>query len=168
VLIHCAGIAAQKNILDCDLADWRRIIEVNLTGTFLCCREVARAMANNGGSVVVLASSSAVRPGVNSSAYAASKGGVANFVRAAAVDLAPKGIRVNAVSPGPIETDMVQRTHSEEFRSRFTALIPQRRYGRPEEVAGAAVFLASDDSSFITGCILAVDGGFTSSGVVSQ
>jgi 3-oxoacyl-[acyl-carrier protein] reductase len=153
--------------LESEVADWRRVIDVNLTGTFLCCREAARAIAGSrSGNIVVIASSSAVRPGVNSTAYAASKAGVANFVRAAAIDLAPHGIRVNAVSPGPIDTELVQKMHSPAYRAGFTRLIPQRRYGQPEEVAGAVIFMASDEASFITGSVLAVDGGFTSSGVI--
>lgn len=167
VLIHCAGIGIQRDLLQTDLADWQRVIDVNLTGTFLCCREAARVMApQKSGCIVAIASSSAVRPSIRSSAYAASKAGVANFVRAIAIDLAVHGIRVNAVSPGPVDTEMVQKMHSPEFRSGFTALIPQGRYGRPEEIAGAAVFLASDEASFITGSVLSVDGGFTSSGVI--
>lgn len=167
ILIHCAGIGIHKGLLESEAADWHRVIDVNLTGTFLCCRDAAREMARNrSGNIVVIASSSAARPGINSTAYAASKAGVTNFVRAAAIDLAPHGIRVNAVSPGPIDTELVQKMHSPAYRAGFTGLIPQRRYGQPEEVAGAVVFVASDEASFITGSVLAVDGGFTSSGVI--
>ena len=167
VLIHCAGIGIQKDLLQTELSDWRRVIDVNLTGAFLCCREAARVMSSQRhGSIVTIGSSSAVRPGIRSSAYAASKAGLVNFTRAIAIDLARYGIRVNAVSPGPIDTELVQQMHSPDYRSKFTALIPQGRYGHAHEVAAAAIFLASDDASFITGSVLAVDGGFTSSGVV--
>jgi len=167
VLIHCAGIGIQKDLLQTELSDWRRVIDVNLTGAFLCCREAARVMSSQRhGSIVTIGSSSAVRPGTRSSAYAASKAGLVNFTRAIAIDLARYGIRVNAVSPGPIDTELVQQMHSPDYRSKFTALIPQGRYGHAHEVAAAAIFLASDDASFITGSVLAVDGGFTSSGVV--
>lgn len=167
VLIHCAGIGIQQDLLQTELSDWRRVIDINLTGTFLCCREAARVMASQQhGCIVTIGSSSAVRPGIRSSAYAASKAGVVNFTRAIAIDLAKYNIRVNAVSPGPIDTDLVQQMHSPDFRSNFTALIPQGRYGHPDEVAVAAIFFASDEASFITGSVLAVDGGFTGSGVV--
>ncbi len=167
VLIHCAGIGIQQDLLQTELSDWRRVIDINLTGTFLCCREAARVMASQRhGCIVTIGSSSAVRPGIRSSAYAASKAGVVNFTRAIAIDLAKYNIRVNAVSPGPIDTDLVQQMHSPDFRSNFTALIPQGRYGHPDEVAVAAIFFASDEASFITGSVLAVDGGFTGSGVI--
>lgn len=167
VLIHCAGIGVQNDLLETELANWQRVININLTGTFLCCREAARIMApQRRGSIVTIGSSAAVRPSIRLSAYAAAKAGMVNFTRAIAVDLAQYGIRANAVSPGPVDTELVQRMHSPDFRANFTALIPQGRYGRPDEIANAAVFLASDEASFITGTVLAVDGGFTSAGVL--
>ena len=110
VLIHCAGIGIQQDLLQTELSDWRRVIDINLTGTFLCCREAARVMApQRHGCIVTIGSSSAARPGIRSSAYAASKAGAVNFTRAIAIDLAKHGIRVNAVSPGPIDTDLASR-----------------------------------------------------------
>jgi len=166
VLVHCAGISLHRDLLETDLADWQRIVAVNLTGTFLCNREVARIMyPQRGGCIINIASVAAVLPGTKTHAYVATKGGVISFTKAIAGDLASAGIRVNAISPGPIETELVQRVHSPEFRAGYLARLPMGRYGLPDEIGKVAVFLASDDASYITGTVLDVDGGFSSAGI---
>jgi NAD(P)-dependent dehydrogenase (short-subunit alcohol dehydrogenase family) len=166
VLVHCAGISVHRPLLDTQAKDWRRLIDINLTGTFLCSREAARVMLDQkSGSIINIASVAAFLPGVRTHAYAATKGGVAAFTKAIAGELAPYGVRANAISPGPIETDLARTVHTPEFRANYLARIPMGRYGQPDEVASTAVFLASDDSSYITGVILSVDGGFSSAGV---
>lgn len=116
------------------------------------------------GSIVNIASVAAILPGVRTHAYAASKGGVISFTKAIAGDLAKYGIRVNGINPGPVDTEMVKTAHTPEFRAGYVARLPIGRYALPEEIAGAAVFLASEDASYMTGAMLNVDGGFTSTG----
>jgi NAD(P)-dependent dehydrogenase (short-subunit alcohol dehydrogenase family) len=166
VLVHCAGTAKHRDLLETELSDWQRIIDVNLTGTFLCNREAARFMVSQkSGCIINIASVAAFLPGARTHAYAASKGGVVTFTKAIAGDLAKHGIRVNGISPGPVETELVKAVHTPEFRTGYIARIPMGRYGQPDEIAGTAMFLASDDARYITGEILFVDGGFSSAGV---
>ena len=166
VLVHCAGISVHRPLLETKAADWRRLIDINLTGTFLCSREAARIMCNQkSGCIINIASVAAFLPGMRTHAYAATKGGVVSFTKAIAGDLAPHGVRANAISPGPVETDLARTVHTPAFRASYLSRIPMGRYGEPEEIASTAVFLASDDASYITGVILSVDGGFSSAGV---
>jgi NAD(P)-dependent dehydrogenase (short-subunit alcohol dehydrogenase family) len=166
VLVNCAGTARHRDLLETELADWRRIMDINLTGTFLCNREAVRVMlGQKSGCIINIASVASVLPGPRTHTYAASKGGVVSFTKAIAGDLAPHGIRVNVLSPGTVDTDLLRTALSPEFRAGYIARLPMGRYGQPVEVAGAAVFLASDDASYITGIDLFVDGGFSSAGV---
>lgn len=168
VLATVAGIGMHKPFLEVSLADWQKVHGINLQGTFLCCREVARHMvaAKRGGSLITIASGAATRASASVSAYAATKGGVLSFTRAIAVDLAPHGIRANAICPGPVATELVQRAHTPAMRQAFEATVAMHRYATPAEIAGAALFLASDESSYVTGADIAVDGGFVNSGVI--
>jgi NAD(P)-dependent dehydrogenase (short-subunit alcohol dehydrogenase family) len=119
------------------------------------------------GSIVNIASVSGIRGNTGRVAYGASKGGVITMTQVMAVELAPLGIRVNAIAPGPIETPLVRAMHTEKARADWLSRVPQHRYGTPEEVAGAAVFLLDQRrSSFMTGQTLCVDGGFTAAGVM--
>lgn len=166
ILVHCAGIARHRELLETELIHWQRIIDINLTGTFLCNREAARVMVGQkGGCIVNIASVAAILPGVRTHAYAASKGGVMSFTKAIAGDLAKYGVRVNAINPGPVDTELVKTAHTPEFRAGYIARVPMGRYALPEEIAGTAVFLASKDAGNITGAVLNVDGGFASAGV---
>lgn len=166
--VTVAGIGMHKPFLDVTLADWQKVHGVNLQGTFLTCREVARHLVaeKRPGSLVTVASGAATRASSSVSAYAATKGGVLSFTRAIAVDLAPYGIRANSICPGPVATELVEKAHSQQMRSAFEATVAMHRYAKPAEIAGAAVFLASDEASYITGADLAVDGGFVNSGVI--
>jgi NAD(P)-dependent dehydrogenase (short-subunit alcohol dehydrogenase family) len=165
-LINNAGIAVFAPIMETSDADWRRIMEVNLTGPFLCTKAAAPLMREHGGGAIVnITSISAVRASTLRSAYGASKAGLAHLTKQLAVELASLGIRVNAVAPGPVETAMAKAVHTPEIRADYHDAIPLNRYGLEEELAEAIFFLCSDRSSYITGQVLAVDGGFDAAGI---
>ena len=168
VLVHCAGIGVERAFLDTSLDEWRRMLEINLTGTFLCCRAAARRMvqARRNGSLVTIASTAGELGSSRRAAYGASKAGMINLTQTIAVELAGSGIRANVVSPGPIETELVRRMHSAEARAAFTGRVPMSRYGTPAEVAEAVLFLASDGAAFVNGHVLHVDGGFKAAGIM--
>ena len=167
-LVNSAGIGLDAQALDTEVADFRRVLEVNLLGSFIATRAVARRMAGRGrGAVVNIASVSGQRGNVGRTAYGASKGGLIAMTKVMAVEFAPLGLRVNAVAPGPIETPLVRDMHTEAMRRSWAATVPQRRYGTPEEVAQAALFLLDENrSGYVTGQVLAVDGGFGAAGVL--
>jgi NAD(P)-dependent dehydrogenase (short-subunit alcohol dehydrogenase family) len=166
VLVHCAGVAMLRDVLEVPPAEWKRVIDINLMGTYYACLAVARAMVarKSGGSLITIASAAAARPSRGASAYGAAKGGVVTLTKALAVDLAGRNIRVNSIAPGPVETEMARTEHRSETRAMFEKMIPMRRYARPEEIASAAVFLASDESSYVSGAIVTVDGGYSGAG----
>jgi 2-keto-3-deoxy-L-fuconate dehydrogenase len=165
-VVHAnAGIESMQKATEASVSHWDRVLNVNLTGVFLICRTALRHMGVRGsGSVIITSSPHAMATVPDAAAYAASKGGVHALMRALALEAAPQGIRVNAIIPGVIDTPMVQReilvaTSPEEQIKRLAASQPLGRLGRPEEVAAAALFLASDAASFITGSAISVDGG---------
>ncbi|MFZ4109830.1 MAG: SDR family NAD(P)-dependent oxidoreductase [Polymorphobacter sp.] len=168
ILVNNAGIVGnQLDLMTHSLADWRRILAVNLDGVFLGMRAVGPVMAGQGGGSIVNLSSIMGKVAMpNVTAYAASKGGVLMLTKAAAVEWAPLGIRVNSVHPGFIDTPMVANAlhaaeNGNEMRSAIIAAHPLGRLGMPREIADAVVFLASDEASFMTGAELVVDGGYT-------
>ncbi len=166
VLVNNAGILlpGDDSVLATAAAVWQRVLDVNLTGVFLCCKHgIPRLLAAGGGSVVNMASiSGLVGSATSQIAYAASKGGVIAMTRDIAVELARRGVRANAVCPGPVETPLALQLYADdEAWQRRRVHMPMGRLGTPEEVAEAVVFLASDESSLITGASLVVDGGIS-------
>ena len=164
-----AGIAHSRSFLQTSLELWHETLAVNLTGTFLCCQAAAPAMVEaGGGRIITIASVSGQRGGPGRAAYGASKGGVITLTRVMAVELARYNITVNAIAPGPVETPMVGALHTAADRAAWLGSVPAKRYGTPAEVAAAAVFLASEEASYITGHVLNVDGGFGGAGVIFE
>ncbi len=163
VLIAHAGTADFQPLLEIDERSWRRIIDVNLTGVFLCTQEAGRVMAAaGGGAIVVTASTNAFYVETNGAHYNASKGGVVAFMRSAAIDLAPLGIRVNAVAPGVVRTPLAAWvTDDPENAAPYLRRIPLNRFAETDDVANAVLFLASDEAAYITGQDLVLDGGLT-------
>ncbi len=163
ILFNNAGILLFGTILDTDQKDWTRLISINLNGVFLCSKAVIPHMIERGGGSIINTSSSTGAHDVaaNIAAYVTSKGGVTLLTKAMAVDHAKDHIRVNAIAPGPTDTPMLRENMSPEELADFAATFPMKRLGRPEELAYAALFLASDEASFVTGAVLAVDGGQT-------
>jgi NAD(P)-dependent dehydrogenase (short-subunit alcohol dehydrogenase family) len=161
LLVNNAALANPvAHFLELEPTRWDRVIRANLTSVYLCSRLAARSMVDQGvrGSIVNISSFGATRAHRSLTAYDAAKGGVEALTRAMALDLAPFGIRVNAVAPGPILTAGAGSDTRAAIRRR-AALVPLGRIGQPDDVAGAVVFLASEDAAFITGQTLAVDGG---------
>jgi NAD(P)-dependent dehydrogenase (short-subunit alcohol dehydrogenase family) len=164
VLVNAAGVAGGGPAHLCDLAEWRRVLDVNLTGTFLVAKHVLAGMVEQrSGSIVNLASVEGLEGGESMSAYNASKGGVVLLTQNLALDYGAFGIRVNAICPGFIRTPMTSILRDPAFAAiaeRIEEAHALGRLGEPEEVANAALFLASDDASFVSGGSLTVDGGF--------
>ncbi len=163
VLMTAAGVLSFGAAPDTDVDAWNRVIGINLTGTFLAARAVIPSMRERGGGSIITMSSSTgahdASPG--NVAYVSSKGGVAMLTKAMAVDHAAEGIRVNALAPGPTATPMLATVMTEDEMRRFGEAMPIGRLAQPEELAAAAAFLASDDASYVTGAVFAVDGGQT-------
>ena len=165
-LVNNAGVAVFKRIGATSFEEWRYVMNTNLDGPFICTQAVAPVMLRNGGGAVVnIASISGLRASTMRVAYGTSKGALIHLTKQQAIELGDAGIRVNAVAPGPVETEMAKQVHDETIRRDYFDAIPLRRYGSTEEIASAVGYLCSPAASYINGQVLAVDGGFDASGV---
>ena len=165
-LVNNAGIAVFKPLLETTPEEWSRVLAVNLTGAFLTVHAAADLMARGGGGAVVnIGSISGVRASTLRVAYGTSKAAIAHLTKQQAAELASLGIRVNAVAPGPVDTAMAKAVHSPEIRADYHDAIPLNRYGEETEIADAIVYLCGPGASYITGQVVAVDGGFEATGI---
>lgn len=163
VLLDCVGISHTQSFLELDPGEWDRIIAVNLTGMFHLGQAAARQMVRqgSGGSIINVTSQLAEVARPERAAYIASKGGGRSLTHAMALELAPHGIRVNAIAPGPTLTGLTRASYADPERRRATiAQIPLGRLGEPEDIVGAVLYLASDESRWVTGSTVTVDGGY--------
>ena len=166
VLVNNAGIAEFKPMLETTYEEWSRILAVNLNGPFICSQACAPFMLKNeGGSIVNIASISGLRASTLRIAYGTSKAALMHLTKQQAAELGNKGVRVNAIAPGPVDTAMAKEVHTADIRSDYHDVIPLNRYGLEEEIADAVWFLCSDSASYINGQIIAADGGFDATGI---
>jgi 2-deoxy-D-gluconate 3-dehydrogenase len=162
ILVNNAGVNIRKAPQDYTLAEWQQVVNTNLTGVFLCSRAVYPHMVKaGGGKIINIGSMTSIFGSSVAPAYASSKGGVVQFTKSLAVFWARENIQVNVILPGWIHTDLTASTPAERYQF-IKARIPHGRWGEPHELAGAAVFLASRASDYVTGIALPVDGGYTS------
>jgi meso-butanediol dehydrogenase / (S,S)-butanediol dehydrogenase / diacetyl reductase len=170
-LVNNAGVAVFKPLLEHTFEEWRHVMSVNLDGAFLCTQACAPVMLKNAkavggyGAVVNIASISGLRASALRVAYGTSKAAIIHLTKQQAVELGNMGIRVNAIAPGPVDTDMAKKVHSAAIRADYADAIPLARYGTPEEIAQGVGFLCSPAASYINGQTLAVDGGFDAAGI---
>jgi NAD(P)-dependent dehydrogenase (short-subunit alcohol dehydrogenase family) len=167
VLVNNAGVELAKKVTDTTEAEWDRLMDVNLKGVFLCCKAAIPVMQRQGGGIIVnVASELGLVGGSEIAAYCASKGGVVQLTKAIAIDHVADGIRVNCVCPGPVGTPLLESiieasSNPDEERRSIVEKTLLKRVGRPEEIANVILFLASEESSYMTGSIVVVDGGST-------
>lgn len=164
-LVNNAGVAEFGPIADCDFTMWRRVMATNLDGVFLCAQAAAPALIARKGAIVNIGSISGLRASTLRVAYGTSKAAVIQLTKQQAAELGEHGVRANCVCPGPVRTKLAMAVHSQEIIDAYHDAIPLNRYGSEEEIAQAIVFLCSEKASYITGQVLAADGGFESTGV---
>jgi glucose 1-dehydrogenase len=171
ILVSNSGIQKDSSFAEMSLADWQKVIDVNLTGQFLCAREAVREFLRRGivpersvaaGKIICMSSVHEVIPWAGHANYAASKGGIMLLMKSMAQELAPQKIRINSIGPGAIQTPINKEAwETPEALNKLLELIPYKRIGQPEDIGRAAVWLASDESDYVTGTTLFVDGGMT-------
>jgi NAD(P)-dependent dehydrogenase (short-subunit alcohol dehydrogenase family) len=164
-LVNNAGVAEFGPVEDTDFAMWRRVMDTNLDGTFLCTQAATPALRQTKGCVVNIASISGLRASTLRVAYGTSKAAVIQLTKQHAAELGEYGIRVNCVCPGPVRTKLAMAVHSQEIIDAYHDAIPLNRYGSEQEIAEVITFLCSDRASYVTGQVIAADGGFESTGV---
>jgi meso-butanediol dehydrogenase / (S,S)-butanediol dehydrogenase / diacetyl reductase len=164
-LVNNAGIAIFKPAEEVTFADWTAVMNTNLNGTFLCSQACLPGLLQAKGSIVNIASISGVRASTLRIAYGTSKAAIMHLTKQQAVEYGNKGVRANAVAPGPVETEMAKLVHSADIRTSYANAIPLARYGTTEEIANLVFFLCSPQASYINGQIIAADGGFDAAGV---
>jgi 3-oxoacyl-[acyl-carrier protein] reductase len=166
--VNNAGVGVNAPYVDYRLADFELMLKVNLTGAFICGQHAARQMLKQrSGKIINIVSLSGQRGGMGRTGYGASKAGLEVLTKIMAVELAPHGINVNGIAPGPIDSDVTRAMHAASgTRDAYLYLVPMHRYGEPDEIGAAAAFLASDDSRYVNGHILNVDGGFGTAGLM--
>jgi NAD(P)-dependent dehydrogenase (short-subunit alcohol dehydrogenase family) len=164
-VVNNAGVADFGPIEETDFARWRRVMETNLDGVFLCSQAATPALKETKGAIVNIASISGLRASTLRVAYGTSKAGVIHLTKQYAAELGEYGIRVNCVCPGPVKTKLSIAVHSQEIIDAYDDSIPLNRYGSEREIADVIVFLLSEKASYVTGQIVASDGGFDSTGV---
>ncbi|MBU3258755.1 SDR family oxidoreductase [Roseovarius sp. PS-C2] len=165
VLVNNAGVADFGPVEDTDFARWRRVMETNLDGVFLCSQAATPALRETKGAILNIASISGLRASTLRVAYGTSKAAVIHLTQQQAAELGEYGIRANCVCPGPVRTKLAMAVHTQDIIDAYHDAIPLNRYGTEEELANVITFLCSDKASYVTGQIVAVDGGFQSTGV---
>jgi NAD(P)-dependent dehydrogenase (short-subunit alcohol dehydrogenase family) len=167
ILVNCAGRTKKAAFAEVSEEDWSAVLETNLTGTFRCCQVFGAPMLEAGyGRIINIASLSSFRALYQTAAYSASKAAVVSLTQTLAVEWGPKGVNTNAIAPGVFRTALNSALLDGTERGKeFLLRTPMRRFGKLEELVGAAIFLASESASFVNGEVLAVDGGFLASGV---
>lgn len=166
-LVNCAGIARDLPVQETTAEMFRQVVEVNLIGSFNTSRAALERMGNTL-AIVNISSVSGVRANRGRVAYGASKAGVKMMTEVMALELGARNVRVNCVAPGPVDTPLISRLHTDKDRKAWTDRVPQRRYGDPDEIAAAIAFLVSPEASYVNGHTLAVDGGFLAAGILPE